>query len=147
MRPVRRKKLALSLVIILSSAVQILVWYNFGTIQWVPDCGRLCIVSRVYPDNWGIPSSVLFAGANFTLVYVFDPALQGMTDMGVTLYFDVEFLGWTAHNVTISVGGWVPFSIFAALRTSTVEHDGRLFGVATANTLSLWNKWVFLVSI
>jgi hypothetical protein len=141
----RRKKVALSLAIVLSSAVQILTYLNFGTTQWVPDCGRFCFVSQVYPDNSGIPYSVLFAGANFTLVDICTPL--DITDVGSELFFDIEFLGWTAHNVTIWVDGYVVIRPYAPLRTSTVEHDGRLFGVATADTYSLWGKWVFLVSV
>ena len=70
-----------------------------------------------------------------------------LPDAGVELSFDIEFLGWTGHNVRIWVGGWTSLSILAPLRTSTVEHDGRLFGLATADSPSLWGKLVFLVSI
>lgn len=145
MRYTGSKKIAISFVIILSSAVQILAWDNFGTVQWVPDCGRLCFVSRVDSGS-GIPRSVLFAGANFTFVYVWD--YRDMTDMPATLYFDIGFLGWTAHNVTIDVGGgWNRFTLFAPLRTSTVEHDGKLVGVGTADTVLMWGRLVFLVSV
>jgi hypothetical protein len=70
-----------------------------------------------------------------------------LPDAGVELCFDIEYLGWTAHNVRIWVGGWPSLSIFAPLMTSTVEHDGRVFGVATADSPSLWGRWVFLVSV
>ncbi len=144
----RRKKLALSLVVVLTTTVQILACYNLGTVQWVPDCGRLCFVSRVYsrisgtPD--GTPYTVEFAGINFTFLYV-DSMIP---DMGASAYFDIELPGWTAHDISIYIGGgWVRPSLFGPLESSTVEHNGKVVGVATAHTYLMEGQWVFLVSV
>jgi len=146
----RRKKLALSLVVVLTTTVQILACYNFGTVQWVPDCGRLCFVSRVYTrisgTPYGTPYTVEFAGVNFTFLYIDDSTT--IQDLGTYAYFDIEFSGWTAHDISIYLGGgWVRPSLFGPLESSTVEHDGRVVGVATAHTYLMEGHWVFLVSV
>jgi len=147
MRPLTRKELALSLVIVLAWAGYIWAWNNVGSIQWIPDCGRLCFVSGVYsrisgtPD--GTPYSVEFAGVNFTFLYV-----VCLNDAGCAACFDIEYSGWTTHEVSIYIGGgWFRPSLFGPLESSTVEHDGKVFGVATAHTYSMEGRWVFLVSI
>ena len=154
MRTLWHKVLAVALAVTVTLAVIFIAWPRLGGPQWVADCGRFCYVSQAYDDNDNSTYTVEFGGANFTFLYwhytglyVWNGTTVILTDQPDRAHFNIEISGWTAYDVTIDVGGFVTVYDFAPLTTATFEDDGKLVGVATANTRSLWDRWVFLVSI
>ena len=155
MRTLRQKILALSLILVVALASSYLTWRALGSPQWVGDCGRFCYVSQAYRDNDNSTYTVEFAGATFTFLYWRDTGIISIqngtvlyaTDQPYRAYFNIELPGWAAYNITINVGGYPDFRFFAPLETSTVEHDGKVVGLGTADTISLNGYWVLLVSV
>jgi len=153
MRTLWHRLLAVTLVVSVTLAAIFIAWPRLGGPEWVADCGRFCYLSQVYDDNDNSTYTVEFAGADFTFLYwqytglqVWNGTTVILTDQPDRAHFNIEISGWTAYDVVIDVGGYVPIHDFAPLKTARVQHDGKLVGVATANTQSLWDRWVFLVS-
>lgn len=154
LRTARQKVLAVSLILVVGIAASLFTWHALGSLQWVAECGRFCHVSDVYSENDNQPYTVEFAGVKFMFLYseytgyqVWNGTTVYLTDQPDRAYFNIEFSGWIAYNVTIDVGGYTPLYYSAPLSLSTVEHGGRLVGMATANIYSLAGRWVFLVSL
>ena len=154
LKTLRQKVIAVLLILVVGVAASFFSWHALGSPQWVAECGRYCYVSDVYGENGNEPYTVEFAGAKFMFLYseytgyqVWNGTTVYLTDFPDRAHFNIELSGWTAYNVTIDVGGYVGIAYSAPLILSTVEHEGRLVGMATANTYSLWGKWVFLVSV
>jgi hypothetical protein len=155
MRALRQKVFAVSLIFPVALTGFFLVWPLMGSPQWVGDCGWFCYVSQAYGDNDNSTYTVEFAGATFTFLYWRDTGIVSIqngtvlyaTDQPYRAYFNIELPGGAAYNITINVGACLLIYFFAPLETSSVEHDGKVVGVATSSTYSLAGKWVFLVSI
>lgn len=154
LKTLRQRIMVVTLILVVGIAASFYAWHAVGSPQWVAECGRFCYVSDVFGENNNQSYTVEFAGAKFMFLYaeyagyyVSNGTTMYVTDASDKAYFNIELSGWTAYNVTIYVGGYVPTYYSAPLRLSTIAHLGKLVGVATADTFTLWGKWVFLVSV
>lgn len=141
----RKHVVAIVASILVISVVGFLVvdpmYFGVGVVE---ECG-FCFISEIYDSNSNTTYSLVFRGVNFTFLYTTYP--YEATDLPFIAHFLISFPDDIAENLTIDVGGYVAVYPTAPLRVAASLHMGPRAAVATANSLQLVGKWIFLVSV